>query len=124
MAQQGKPLSRAEKYNFSKIRNLVEAGLMHDWAIRIEYASKTPQNEIEWLQWDKTLFAIREPDQVLEKLKECCSNHPDCSMKLVCEHFSPESRLVYCIQKHGDAGEVHVLKPGKAAAQSAEHAPA
>lgn len=99
MAQEIAQMSELEKYNFNQIQNLIEGGLMHDWAISIEYAVRTQQYDIEWVKWDKTLFAIKDPNQVIERLKECCKNNPHCQMKLVCEHFSPECRLVYCIHK-------------------------
>ncbi len=102
MSQDSNQLSKSEKYNFAQIKHLLENGFMHDWAISIEYAVRTHQQYSKWIKWDKTLFALKDPDQVLEKLKECCKNNPECSMKLVCEHFSPDCRLVYCIYRNGD----------------------
>ena len=105
MAQENDRLSQSKKYNFAQIKNLVEESLMHDWAISIEYAVRTHQSYSQWVKWDKTLFAIKDSNLVLEKLKECCSNNPECSMKLVCEHFSPDCRLVYCIYQQNKEAE-------------------
>ena len=98
MAQANDDSSRANPYDFTRIKNLIEDGFMHDWAISIKYAVRT-QQKIDWVNWDKTFFAIKDATPVLEKLKECCAKNPECSMKLVCEHFNPEYRLVYCLSR-------------------------
>jgi ribulose bisphosphate carboxylase small subunit len=97
MAQEKDHLVESKKYDFDQIKNLIEDGFMHDWAISIEYAVRTHQQYSKWIKWDKTLFALKDPNLVLDKLRECCKNNPECSMKLVCEHFSPDCRLIYCI---------------------------
>lgn len=102
MTEENSKMSDEAKYNFAQIENLVEGSLMHDWAISIEYAVRTRPDNCEWVKWDSTLFAIKDPALVMEKLKACCENNPNCEMKLVCEHFRPEFRLVYCLHKNAD----------------------
>ncbi len=99
MNEKGTGLTESPKYDFVKIKNLIENGLMHDWAISIEYAVKTHRNYTKWMKWDKTLFAIKDPDLVLEEIIACCKSNPECSMKLVCDRFSPDCRLIYCIYR-------------------------
>jgi len=99
MTQPSDALAQSKKYDFVQIRNFIETGFMHDWAISIEYAVRTQYNHIKWTKWNKTLFAIKDPACVLDEMMACCQSHPECSMKLVCEHFSPEFRFVYCIHK-------------------------
>lgn len=99
MSQTGDPLTKSKKDDFHQIKNLIENSLMHDWAISIEYAAKSHQNYTEWLKWDKKFYGIKDSDHVLEEIMACCKNNPGCSMKLVCEQFSPECRLIYCIRR-------------------------
>ena len=82
----------------NKIKNLIENSFMHDWAIRIEYADKSQQQGSQWLKWNKTIFAINDSTPVMQDIVECCRNHPDCSMKLICEHYNPYYRFIYCIK--------------------------
>jgi ribulose bisphosphate carboxylase small subunit len=93
-------LVQAVKKDLSKIKNIIESSLMYDWAIKIEYAVNTKANNVTWSKWDKTFFAITDSSQVLEKIVECCTNNPECSMKLVCEHYCPDCRLIYYFQEH------------------------
>lgn len=99
MSQGNDQFSKSKKYDFEQIKSVIENGFMHDWAISIEYIVKTAQNETKWEKWDKSLYAVKDPDKVMEVLKECCRNNPECSMKLICERFSPECRLVYCVHR-------------------------
>lgn len=99
MGHDNEQVSKSKKYDFERIESMIENGFMHDWAVTIQYAVRTEQNYTKWLKWDKTFFAINSSKQIMETLKECCRNNPECSMKLVCERFSPECRLVYCIHK-------------------------
>lgn len=99
MRQTNDPLTTSKKYDLVEIQKYIENGFMHDWAISIEYAVKTHQNYTKWIKWDKTLFAIKDSRQVLEKIMACCKSNPECSMKLVCEHFSPDCRFIYCIYR-------------------------
>lgn len=92
-------MQAAKKYDLDKIQNLIETGFLHDWAISIEYAVKTQQEHVRWERWDKSLFAIKDSEAVVEKIMECCKNNPECSMKLICEHFNPHYRMVYCIHR-------------------------
>ncbi|MGD2118552.1 MAG: ribulose bisphosphate carboxylase small subunit [Chromatiales bacterium] len=93
-------LVKAVKNDLGQIKNIIESSLMYDWAIKIEYAVTTTANITTWSKWDKTFFAITDSGQVLEKIMECCRNNPDCSMKLVCEHFRPDYQLIYYFHGH------------------------
>lgn len=93
-------LVRAVKKDLGQIKSIIESSLLHDWAIKIEYSAKTSVNGIAWLRWDNTFFAIKDSSQVLKKIMECCQNNPDCSMKLVCEHFRPDYQLIYYFQSN------------------------
>jgi len=99
MEKENSQLSASQKYNFNQIKQMIEKGFMHNGAVSIEYAVKTEKNYTKWLKWDKPLYALKDADQVMAELKKCCSNNPECSMKLICEQFSPECRLVYCIHR-------------------------
>ena len=98
MMQEDNQLSNPSSQDYQKIKQLIESNFMHDWAIRIEYAERSGQDSVKWLTWDKTFFAIKDVEPVLEDIIECCKNHPECSMKLVCEHFSPDCRFVCCVR--------------------------
>ena len=93
-------LVKAVKKDLGQIRDIIENSLLYDWAINIEYAVMTKANKVAWSKWDKTFFAITDSDPVLEKIMECCRNNPDCSMKLVCEHFCPDYQLIYYFHEH------------------------
>jgi ribulose bisphosphate carboxylase small subunit len=92
-------LATTVKNDLGKIKNIIESSLMYDWAIKIEYAVATRADTVTWSKWD-TFFAISDSSQVLEKIMECCRNNPDCSMKLVCEHYTPAYKLIYHFQEH------------------------
>lgn len=99
MGQKNQQSAKAKTYDFDSIKNVIENGFMHDCAISIEYAVNASPDHTKWIRWQKTLYAIKDSDQVLEEIKACCKNNPDCSMKLVCEHFRPQYRLIYCIER-------------------------
>lgn len=99
MNQTNDLLKMSKKKDLVEIKNLIENGLMHDWAISIEYAARNHQNYTKWLKWDKKFYGIKDSNHVLEEIMACCKNNPECSMKLVCEQFSPECRLIYCIDR-------------------------
>ena len=106
MSQTGDSLTKSKNYDFHKIKNFIEDGFMHKWAISIEYAVKTHQDNTKWIKWEKTIFAVKDSRQVMEEIMACCKNNPDCSMKLICEHFRPECRLTYwiCHKKNEASG--------------------
>ena len=56
MAYEEDRISQSTKEKFDHIKNLIENGFMHEWAISIEYAVRTHQSHSEWIRWDKTLF--------------------------------------------------------------------
>ena len=99
MTHENEPLPESKKLEVARIKNLIENGFMHDWAIKIEYAIKSGQSSAEWVEWEKKFYAIKDSSEVIEEITACCKSNPDCSMKLVCEHFNPEFRLVYCFHR-------------------------
>ena len=110
MNQNRGTLLQSKNVDFVRIKNLIETGFMHDWAISVEYAVRTQKNDIKWRKWNKTHFAIKDSASVMDEIVACCNSHPECSMKMVCEHFSPEFRFVYCIhRKQKGAAESQVV---------------
>ena len=89
-----------------KVRELIENSFMFDWAIRIEYAAGNRGNGAEWVKW-QSFFAVTDSEQIVEKIIECCQSNPDCSMKLVCEHFNPGYRFIYCLSHHKSTDTNH-----------------
>jgi ribulose bisphosphate carboxylase small subunit len=83
---------------YDKIKGLIEGSFMRDWAITIQYAAEQADNSIEWLKWNQTQFAVKDSEVVMKDLVECCKSNPTCSMKLVCEHFNPDYKFVYCVK--------------------------
>lgn len=90
-------------HKLSKIRQLIEQYFMYDWAISIEYALTAEQDTAQWTPWKKKFFALRgDVSPVLETIIDCCTSNPNCSMKLICEHFNPDYRFVVCLRSLGD----------------------
>ena len=85
------------EHKITQIKELVEDSFMHDWVIRVQYALNSTPESVNWETWDESFFAIKDSTPLLEKIIECCSNNPDCSMRLICEHFNPDCRFVYSI---------------------------
>jgi len=112
MTQFNDVLPQSKIDDLVQVKNFIEKGFMYDWAISIEYAVRTQHNLIKWTKWNKTLFAIKDSTSVLDEMVACCKSHPECSMKLICEHFSPEIRFVYCLhRKQEKAVEFEDLTP-------------
>jgi hypothetical protein len=80
MSQAATALAQPPKYDFAEIRN-------------------------QWRRWDKPLFALRDADPVIDNIMACCKANPDCSMKMVCEHFSPQYRCIYYIYRQNPAND-------------------
>jgi ribulose bisphosphate carboxylase small subunit len=105
MSQAATALAQPPKYDFAEIRNLLQGSFMRDWAISIEYAVTATDHSNQWRRWDKPLFALRDADPVIDNIMACCKANPDCSMKMVCEHFSPQYRCIYYIYRQNPAND-------------------
>lgn len=89
---------KAVKKDLDQIKNVIESSFMYDWAIKVEYAVRTTAGSVSWQEWGNPFYAITDSDEVLEKIRECCRNNPDCSMKLICQHYSPDCKFIYSFQ--------------------------
>jgi ribulose bisphosphate carboxylase small subunit len=97
-------LSLSKKRDFTEVKELIETSFMHDWAITIEYAVQTEHDGSQWVRWDKTFFAIKDAGPVMENIVACCECNPNCSMKMICEHYNPPYRCVLSL-RHKDRAE-------------------
>jgi len=95
----GDEWKQAKKYDLSQVKDIIDQGFKHDWAIQIEYAVRTQKPFVEWKKWHKNFYAIKDSADVVNEVMACCKQNPECSMKLVCERFSPDCRFVYCIYR-------------------------
>ena len=84
----------ATSIDTGEINNLIENGLLFDWAVKIEFL-KGKHETTDWKKWDKTFFAMHSAEPFLASLRECYSENPGCTVRLAAEKFHPQTRLLY-----------------------------
>lgn len=87
---------QAIKPDTAYLRKIINASLLFDWAIRIEY-QHTEAAFPDWQLWADTFFALRSADRVIDALMQCYRNNPDCVIRLNAEKFRPQSSLLYTV---------------------------
>jgi ribulose bisphosphate carboxylase small subunit len=103
MNQESRQLPEMKRADLTELRKLIDASFMHDWAIRVELCRQSEDQE-GWVEWGNTRFAIKDVLPVIDELQACCDSNPDCCIRMVCEHFNPQYKFVYCLQKEIKAG--------------------
>lgn len=82
------------------IKKIIENSLLSDWAISIEYHS----NGIDtagWQLWNRSFFAVRSAEAVLESLLDCHAKHPRCCIRINAEKYRPQCRVLYTAYNPG-----------------------
>lgn len=87
---------QAIKPDTAYIKKVIEASLLTDWAIRVEYQSGESETG-SWQLWDKLFFAVRSAEAVLGALLDCYTEYPKNTIRLNAEKFSPQSRLLFIV---------------------------
>lgn len=86
--------SQAIRPDTGYIKKIIEASLLGDWAIRIEY--ECGEFDItDWREWGKTCFAITSAKPVIDALLDCYNKHPNSTIRINAEKFCPQTRLIY-----------------------------
>lgn len=85
---------QAIKPDTAYIKKIINASLLFDWAINIEY-QEAGSGSARWSRWDDTFFALRSAGSVIESLMNCYKSNPECTIRINAEKFRPQSRLLY-----------------------------
>jgi len=86
--------SQAIRPDTAYIKKIIENGLLCDWAISIEYHTSGIETA-GWQLWNKTFFAVRSAEAVLESLLDCHAKHPRRSIRINAEKYRPQCRVLY-----------------------------
>ena len=101
---------QAIKPDTGKIHKLIENGLLHDWIIRIEYASGDSEHA-QWHQWDESFFALSSADSVIAALKACYTKNPHCTIRINAEKVRPLTCMLYTVYDPRFLPAEAIMKP-------------
>jgi len=87
---------QAIKPDTAYIKKVINASLLFDWAISIEF-QEPGTGSAGWKLWAKTFFALRSADAVMESLMKCYGKNPRCTIRINAEKFRPQSQLLYTV---------------------------
>jgi ribulose bisphosphate carboxylase small subunit len=87
---------RAIRPDTAYLKKIIENSLLSNWAISIEYQIGETDTTI-WQLWDKTYFAIRSAEAVLDSLIDCYTKHSRCAIRINAEKYHPQSRILYTV---------------------------
>ncbi len=87
---------QAIKPDTAYIRKIIENSLLADWAIRIEYHGIESDTN-GWQLWDKTFFALRSADEVVQAIADCYTKQPQCAIRMNASKFRPQSSMLYTV---------------------------
>mgnify|MGYP002713189833 CR=1 FL=1 len=102
--------AQAIKPDIGKLRKLIESSMQYDWVIRVEYAGGHTE-EVSWQQWDKTFFAVRSADAVLDAVTDCYKNNPASSIRLSAEKVRPQTHFLYTVYQPRSLAADGTIKP-------------
>jgi len=83
--------------NLDDVRHLIQSSLQGNWIVRVEHSDQILPRINTWQQWHKPLFALRDPEPVIEQIIACYAGHPHHSIRISAECTRPETRLVYSV---------------------------
>ena len=96
MKTQGKQLNLL---TINDLKKIIEDSLTHDWVLRVEHTVDSGQENVQWQEWDKALFAITRAEPVIEKIVACRVRHPNQYIRLHAEKFNPRVEFLHCVYK-------------------------
>lgn len=79
----------------NELEKFISQSLLANWTIYIEYLER--DNKPQWQVWEKPLFAINNPSEVLSAIYDCCAQYPNAPIRIYAQQLRPETRLVYRI---------------------------
>jgi ribulose bisphosphate carboxylase small subunit len=101
---------QAIKPDTAKLKKIIEASLLCDWVVRIEYENGQSQSA-NWQQWEKPFFALRTANTVLTALVNCYTKHPHYVIRICAEKISPKTRMLYTVYDPRYLNENEVIRP-------------
>ena len=91
---------QAIKPDTAYIRKIINAGLLFDWVIRIEYQEAAAECD-GWQLWDQTFFALRSAEPVVESLMTCYTSNAEYTIRIKAEKIRPQTQFLLTVYTPG-----------------------